>query len=316
MLKHRRRLGLTQEELADQSGLSVRTVRRLEAGRSQTPRAASVRRLAAALRLERAEYESFLRSASGTTEDSAPMPTGHHGEMFGGSTVVPSASGGWLVLRLPRLATHFIGRDAEVARLLAAIHRYRRARPMAVNVESPTGRGKTAPALDMVDPPADDCPLDPPGHAGRSPLLSGLVQGTNALSELLELRKVLETALIEDAMRALTPQSRSALHSVLAQAKAHAERGEAVPDQDRDFHRLLFADLGNEMLLQVFDLFWVAFDRASPPSCGRTPMDSYQWHADILDAVDAGDAERARTAVREHYLGIEQRIEDTGGDRT
>jgi DNA-binding FadR family transcriptional regulator len=198
VLKHRRRLGLTQEELADKSGLSVRTVRRLEAGQSQVPRAASVRRLAAAFHLHGAEWESFLRSASGAKD-------------------------------------------------------------------------------------------------------------TKALSELLELRKVLETALIEDAMRALTPQSREALKSVLAQAKERAERGETFPDQDRDFHGLLFADLGNEMLLRLFDLFWVAYNRASPPNYGQTPMDSYQWHADIVDAVVSGDSERARTAVREHYLGIEQR---------
>src|SRR5690606_41036818 len=43
-----------------------------------------------------------------------------------------------------------------------------------------------------------------------------------------------------------------------------AERGEDITDQDREFHRLLFADLGNEMLLQLFDLFWLAYHRAAP----------------------------------------------------
>jgi DNA-binding FadR family transcriptional regulator len=142
----------------------------------------------------------------------------------------------------------------------------------------------------------------------------GLMQGTKALSELLALRKVLETALIEDAMRALRPQSLEALQAVLAQAKERAERDETFADQDRDFHRLLFADLGNEMLLRLFDLFWVAFNRAAPPSYGQTPMDSYQWHADIVEAVISGDSERARTAVREHYVGLEQRIEATRQD--
>ncbi|WP_129668011.1 hypothetical protein [Phytoactinopolyspora endophytica] len=60
-----------------------------------------------------------------------------------------------------------------------------------------------------------------------------------------------------------------------------AERGEPFPDQDRQFHRLLFVDLGNEMLLQLFDLFWLAFHHAAPTGRGRTPMQIYQAHADI-----------------------------------
>jgi len=48
---HRRRAGMTQEELASRAGLSVRALRDLEQGRVRHPRAWSVQRVAAALRL-------------------------------------------------------------------------------------------------------------------------------------------------------------------------------------------------------------------------------------------------------------------------
>jgi DNA-binding FadR family transcriptional regulator len=34
----------------------------------------------------------------------------------------------------------------------------------------------------------------------------------------------------------------------------------------------------------------------------------HRLHADIVEAVLSGDAERAREAVRRHYVGVEERI--------
>jgi DNA-binding FadR family transcriptional regulator len=138
----------------------------------------------------------------------------------------------------------------------------------------------------------------------------GLMQGRRALSELVELRKTLEAGLIADAMRAMSPSSVTAMKDVLASMRALAEQGKPFPEQDRQFHRLLFSDLGNEMLLSLFDLFWLAFHHAAPPMRGRTPMKAYQAHADILDAILTGDPDQARTAVHDHYLGIESRLRD------
>lgn len=133
-------------------------------------------------------------------------------------------------------------------------------------------------------------------------------QDRRALGELLELRKVLETALIGAAMRALTAESIAAIEAVLTTMRERAERGEPVTKQDRQFHRLLFTDLGNTMLLVLFDLFWDAFNRAAPPTLGRTRMQAYEVHARIFEAVLSGEPLRARAAVEEHYTGIQERL--------
>ncbi|MFD8217255.1 helix-turn-helix transcriptional regulator [Streptomyces sp. NPDC059697] len=55
--------GLTQEELAERSGVSVRTIRGLETGSRSNPRMTTVRELAKALPLRPVEREELLGAA-------------------------------------------------------------------------------------------------------------------------------------------------------------------------------------------------------------------------------------------------------------
>jgi transcriptional regulator with XRE-family HTH domain len=75
IVEHRRRLALTQEELARKTGLSVRGLRDLESGRVHEPRKGSIRLLADALELTGPERERFYREAYETNRppgDGAP----------------------------------------------------------------------------------------------------------------------------------------------------------------------------------------------------------------------------------------------------
>lgn len=60
---YRRRLSLTQEELAELSGLSVRSIRRIERGETPMPRATTVRLLADVYRLAGADRDRFVAAA-------------------------------------------------------------------------------------------------------------------------------------------------------------------------------------------------------------------------------------------------------------
>ena len=141
----------------------------------------------------------------------------------------------------------------------------------------------------------------------------GLMQGPRVLSELVALRKALEAGMIADAMQTITSDSITALREVLATMLEHGERGEDFAEADREFHRLLFADLGNEMLLRLFDLCWLAYHRAAPTAPPGDPVHIHKLHAEIVNAVVSGDIERAREAVRQHYVGIEERVHDSLG---
>lgn len=137
----------------------------------------------------------------------------------------------------------------------------------------------------------------------------GLMAGSRALRELVTLRKALESAMIGDAMAAIRPESVEALRAELAAMDECRLAGRGFKDHDREFHRLLFVDLDNRMLLQLFDLFWQAFDQAGRSLPASDPLEVQQRHAAIYDAVVSGDVTAARDAVQQHYLGIEERLE-------
>src|SRR5262245_43333274 len=71
---HRRRLGLTQEELAERAGVSVRAIRKLESGNVRTPRQATVRLLADAFDLADDARDEFVEAAFGPAMDAEPPP--------------------------------------------------------------------------------------------------------------------------------------------------------------------------------------------------------------------------------------------------
>lgn len=72
----RNRAGLAQEELAERSGLSVRTIRDLERGRVARPRRETVRLLATALDLREDDRGELLRLARQPVPPARPHPVG------------------------------------------------------------------------------------------------------------------------------------------------------------------------------------------------------------------------------------------------
>jgi transcriptional regulator with XRE-family HTH domain len=122
---HRHRLGLTQEELARRSGLSVRAVRELESGRVRAPRQVSVRLLAEAFGLQGREREDFVRRARAAARPSAEVVSAD------GSSLVPA--------QLPLAVAGFAGRTAQLAAGLDAAASAGVREPVAVVISAVSG---------------------------------------------------------------------------------------------------------------------------------------------------------------------------------
>lgn len=178
MLKDlRKRAGLTQEDLAEQANVAVRTISDLERGVSHIPQKETARRLADALALAGLARDRFVSTARGRP------PAGRLAE-----TDLPTVSGVAPTTRmLPRSIASFTGRRSELQHVLEAAAGA--AAPQGVvricAIEGMAGVGKTSLALRAGHLVADRYPdgqlfLDLHGFTdGLDPLSAG--EGLGAL---------------------------------------------------------------------------------------------------------------------------------------
>lgn len=138
----------------------------------------------------------------------------------------------------------------------------------------------------------------------------GLLSDLHDLADLLEIRLVLETGLIERAVQTMPDAQLSQLQKIVETMCTRAKREEPFVEEDRQFHQLLFNHLGNRTLLRLLDTFWLTFSLASKHADIRDPhpMRTYKDHADILSAVATKDVGKACEALVQHYAGISERL--------
>ncbi|HXM53776.1 MAG TPA: helix-turn-helix domain-containing protein, partial [Candidatus Dormibacteraeota bacterium] len=183
----RLRAALTQEELAERSGLSVEAISALERGFRRHPRRATLALLAGALELETTEMASFLEP---------PRLPGR------GPRQAPARAG--LRVELPRPPTRLVGRgpDLEQARGLLE-----RGDVRLLTITGPAGVGKSRFALELAHRVAGEFE-----EVLYVPLAAGAAGAPERLAERVGSRSVL---LVLDDFERLVPAA-SRLADLLA----------------------------------------------------------------------------------------------------
>jgi tetratricopeptide (TPR) repeat protein/DNA-binding XRE family transcriptional regulator len=150
--RYRLGAGLSQEELAAQSGLSVRTIGFMEAGRTSRPYRRSVRMLADALALADAESAAFMRAAGRGFALAGPDG---QAALAGQLVINPPVQGvAPLVVRpaeLPADIADFTGRSGHISRLTGLLAGRYTGGPVPVAVITGSGgMGKSALAVHVA----------------------------------------------------------------------------------------------------------------------------------------------------------------------
>ena len=138
-----------------------------------------------------------------------------------------------------------------------------------------------------------------------------LMKDVRALAELLDIRRILELGMVGQAVRLLTDEQRRELHVLLDRMQARAGLGEGFPEEDREFHRVLFRELGNGTFLRLLDIFWLAFRKAAESEADLVDVDprgTYEGHRRIVEAAETGDERQAYAALEDHYRAIRERF--------
>lgn len=149
------------------------------------------------------------------------------------------------------------------------------------------------------------------------PLLENLAYGLmfdlQDLADLLEVRFHIEHSMIDQAVTAATDEQIAELRVILQRMADALIAGESYADEDRHFHRALWANVNNRSVGKIVDIFWMVFAqarrRAAIPA-NPDHQEIYQWHVAIVDALAARDADAARIAMVRHYGNIQTLLEE------
>ncbi|WP_308251839.1 FCD domain-containing protein [Pseudonocardia sp. KRD291] len=156
---------------------------------------------------------------------------------------------------------------------------------------------------------------EPSLHVLSPSLTFGAVSTTtrSGLRNLVEIRELIEVGVVGKLAGALTDQALDRL-AELCDEMTHSGLD---PDADREFHRVLYAGADNPLIGQLVDVFWDAYRAAQavldPPGRGDT-AETVARHRLIVDALRAGDADVARTAMHDHFAEIKKRLDDSSPD--
>ena len=142
-------------------------------------------------------------------------------------------------------------------------------------------------------------------------LAYGLLLERSSILELLDVRGRLEASYIQDVARDADAAHLRVLRSVVDRMGERAARGESFREEDRFFHRTLYARLDHRLLLMLLDLFWDVYSRLLAEVRlvpDADPVRVWEQHRRIVEALECGDADAAREAIEGSLAGSKERL--------
>lgn len=125
------------------------------------------------------------------------------------------------------------------------------------------------------------------------------------LREMVEVRALMECSLVTEVTGRISAETGRALHALAARMDDPKDSAAA----DRQFHRLLYADMGNQLARELIDVFWDSLNLAGlmlPPT--NTMPATRHAHDLIADCVIGHDPQASREAMWDHFAAIRERL--------
>lgn len=156
------------------------------------------------------------------------------------------------------------------------------------------------------------------GQASLGPLIDGMAfnllqnisRDTRTLREMLQLREILEVALVRRVAGLHTGEQIARLAECVARMEADVTREIMNPRTDRAFHDALYAPLDNHVVTLILHAFWDVQEAVASqlPDARAVIGANARWHRNILEAVRRGEADAAAVAMRQQFTGIRARL--------
>lgn len=143
-------------------------------------------------------------------------------------------------------------------------------------------------------------------------LAYGLMSDLQEVNDMIEVRFYLEVGMAEHAIAAVTDQQIARLREILARMHDAAQKGIYSAGDDRAFHQVLWENAGNTILPKIIDIFWIILHHAQAKGAVpdvSDPMDTYERHLNLANALEARDLKALQTAMTHHWGYPELKIQ-------
>lgn len=114
------------------------------------------------------------------------------------------------------------------------------------------------------------------------------------------IRASLEGLAIRLAAARISDEDLAELEQLNRELATHDSRDIRAVELNRQFHFKLFEAARSPLLLALLRLLWHSFKQAA--RIARPMADSVEQHREIIDALRAGDADRAEATLQRHIL--------------
>lgn len=140
--------------------------------------------------------------------------------------------------------------------------------------------------------------------AVRLSLMFALAHDPRSFHLFSELRTHVETAFWNEACELLHDEDKQAMRKCIAEAhkKLNAEWIRIPNAEHRQFHLTVFKRLENPFVIGILEAYWESYDAVQLNTYADFAYHQsvWQYHARILDAIEHGDYDTAKTLFIEH----------------
>jgi GntR family transcriptional repressor for pyruvate dehydrogenase complex len=140
--------------------------------------------------------------------------------------------------------------------------------------------------------------------------LQSLITRGHTLTDVIDVRGLIEPAVAERAAQNITPNELGELRQIIAAQERKVAAGEPYVEEDTSFHEIIGTAARNELLVTVLGVIWDVL-RASREEWLLTEKRAHasiEAHRRILAALEQHDAAAARSAAADHIHAVGEGI--------